>query len=326
MGHPPLQIQQSILAGTKRVVDLASFVRIDLGALYGLAKQYPTEPAQAPAWDTDRHFSDGTADTAQWVFVLDSLNFSFWPDPGEPRWGVEWNGALQSGYWALACSLKRAMQNGVPITDAKFLEAMTEEQLSAILAGAGRAPLLGKRAEVLREVGRVLTNGFGGTIVNLLNAANHSAQQVVHLLSSNFPSFCDTAVYRGEAVWFLKRAQIFVSDLWGTFGGIGFGHFTDLESLTAFADYRLPQLLRQHGILHYADELAERVDNNIEIPAGSDEEIEIRAATIQAVEGMRQSLERDGRGVPSYMLDWWLWGSPHPQHSRPHHRTRTIAY
>lgn len=40
---------------------------------------------------------------------------------------------------------------------------------------------------------------------------------------------------RGREVWLLKRAQIFVGDVWGAFGGRGCGAFHDIGCLTAFA-------------------------------------------------------------------------------------------
>ena len=39
-------------------------------------------------------------------------------------------------------------------------------------------------------------------------------------------------------VYFLKRAQIFVADVWHRFEGRGYGEFHDIDSLTMFADYR----------------------------------------------------------------------------------------
>ena len=36
-------------------------------------------------------------------------------------------------------------------------------------------------------------------------------------------------------VFFYKRAQIFVADLWGAFHGMGLGEFADIAELTMFA-------------------------------------------------------------------------------------------
>ena len=102
----------------------------------------------------------------------------------------------------------------------------------------------------------------------------------------------------------------------------------DLELLTAFADYKVPQVLRQHGILTYSPELAATIAAHRLIPPESDEELEIRAATIWAVELLRQALTRRGVEMPSYAIDWALWqsGQSLPASSEPYHRTLTVFY
>lgn len=56
-----------------------------------------------------------------------------------------------------------------------------------------------------------------------------------------------------------KRAQIFVGDVWGAFGGLGPGAFRDMGRLTTFADYRVPVVLRLMGVLRYSPALAAKV-------------------------------------------------------------------
>jgi hypothetical protein len=70
------------------------------------------------------------------------------------------------------------------------------------------------------------------------------------------------------------------------------------------------------------------VDNYVCFEPGSPEEIEIRAATIQAVETMRQSLANGRRSIPAFKLDWWLWtlGQDDSVREKPYHRTRTPFY
>ena len=127
---------------------------------------------------------------------------------------------------------------------------------------------------------------------------------------------------------FLKRAQILVSDLWGAFGGKGLGAFSDMASLTAFADYRIPQILRSLGVIVYTDELAEKIDRELPLPSGSPEEVEIRAATVQGVEAIVKALADIGVPALSFGVDWLLWHESHrPEHNRkPYHLTRTIFY
>jgi hypothetical protein len=85
--------------------------------------------------------------------------------------------------------------------------------------------------------------------------ANGSAVRLVELIIRYFPGFRDTAVYRGRLVHFYKRAQILVGDLWAAYGRplltgdpadlqkTIYG-FNDMDQLTMFADYRVPQILR----------------------------------------------------------------------------------
>jgi hypothetical protein len=129
-------------------------------------------------------------------------------------------------------------------------------------------------------------------------------------------------------VYFWKRAQIFVADLYHAFAGKGWGAFKDVERLTAFADYKLPQVLRQLGVITYHPELARRIDQRELLPAGSEEEVEIRATIIWAVEALREAFQQAGTAAVSMHVDQWLWrlGQLEAFRGRPYHRCRTIFY
>jgi hypothetical protein len=133
-------------------------------------------------------------------------------------------------------------------------------------------------------------------------------------------------------VHFYKRAQILVGDLWAAYGrSEDPAHpysFRDMAQLTMFADYRVPQILRHMGIMVYAPALAERVDSLGEVPFGSPEEVEIRAATVVAVERLQQCLRKEGRSLLVLEVDWllWQWGEAIKDDILPHHRTLTIYY
>ena len=121
-------------------------------------------------------------------------------------------------------------------------------------------------------------------------------------------------------------AQILVADLRGPFGGQGPGEFADLSWLTAFADYKLPQILWARGALRFHPRLAERIRAGEIIPRGSTEEVEIRALTVVAVEELRERLRRKGREILAFQVDWLLWNLAQEKLSVPHHRTLTWAY
>ena len=88
-----------------------------------------------------------------WIFVIDSLNFSFWPHSNQ---GYSINS--HTGYWALCAAINRALEKGIPITDPYFYAEISEQQFREIFStdGGNDMPLLEKRFDVLRESGRVL--------------------------------------------------------------------------------------------------------------------------------------------------------------------------
>ena len=99
------------------------------------------------------------------------------------------------------------------------------------------------------------------------------------------------------------------------------------------ADYRVPVVLREEGVLRYAPALAGAVDGRCELAAGGQEEVEIRAATVEAVERLSQRLAAQGRhgeaaALNSVVCDWALWeqGERNVASHRPHHRTLTVYY
>ncbi|KAK4574535.1 hypothetical protein LTR86_001376 [Recurvomyces mirabilis] len=73
------------------------------------------------------------------------------------------------------------------------------------------------------------------SVIRLIQKADHSAGKLVNLLAKHFPCFRDEARFDGRRVLFLKRAQIFVADLWAAFQGTGYGEFRDIGHLTMFA-------------------------------------------------------------------------------------------
>lgn len=67
---------------------------------------------------------------------------------------------------------------------------------------------------------------------------------------------------QGKRISFYKRAQILVADFWGVMEARGEGDITDMDWLTMFADYRVPQALVYLGALRYSDTLMQALKNS----------------------------------------------------------------
>ena len=293
---------------------LPEHVRVNSAAVAALAKEL--DAVAPPAWDEEHMHVDAKAvgvDTALlFCFVVDAINFCFWVRGDDDA--VE--------YFDLSTAVRRQVQGLTAAT----LQQITEDELNAWLAPPRkRWPLVHERVRALRELGHAL-HAFGPPRLWVEQARN-SAVTLCCLIVARLPMFRDETVLHGHRVVFLKRAQILVADIWGCLGRptAGLGSFADIASLTCFADYRVPQLLRDRGVLEYAAALAAKVDAREELAPGSEEEVAIRAATIVAVERVRAAMR-----VPliAVEVDWLLWqrGEKLRGALAPHHRTRTWFY
>lgn len=237
--------------------------------------------------------------TVDFVFTMDLLNFSFWSEEKDDskRFCIEYRGKRWTGYWSLVAALQRALDEKIPITTPDFWideEQCTDELLRHVFRSATdeEIPLFQERVQCLREAGEVLCNEFGGSFVNCIDDANFSAAGLVNLLTENFACFRDETRFNGKRVRLFKRAQILVADLWACFDGEDFGEFNDIDKITMFADYRIPQMLHQLGCLRLSPPLENHIRDLKMIPAGSNWEIELRGTSIWCVELIKREIEK----------------------------------
>jgi hypothetical protein len=314
----------SVAESAAFIVAHAVDVSIDSAAVARAKRSLRSHVAARPAWSSHA-LTPKTRDesTLQWIFVVDTLNFSFWTARGAVPFSCEGH----TGYWSLCAAVNRALREGVRLTDAEVMAEMTLAQMQAVFrpdAGAGPVPLLEERLAALREAGRVLREHYGGRVALLVAQAGGSAQQMLQLVTSRMSSYRDWCEHRGRRVWFLKRAQILVADIWAAFGGADYGRFDDINSVTMFADYRVPQLLCALGVLRYSPRLREAL--LAEEAIGAEWECEIRGASIHAVELLRD----DAAGCNAIEIDFYLWDEAKARGAQldqwPIHKKRTIYY
>ncbi|KAJ8262802.1 hypothetical protein COCON_G00152590 [Conger conger] len=372
----------------------------------------------APTFDSDLHIN--------WVFVVDTMNFSFWPDREDQQCTVTHRGSTYSGYMALCAAVTRAMDEGeehnqtalhettlavhllpcsstyslylltdtpltcstiavarqthctrkpshfqeksvrlglsaesralgpagvssagnhgdplagVPITDAAYMASVSLEALGRVLRSdtATPMPMLEERCRALNEGGALLLR-YGGSLRRFLAAGDaRDAPSLIRRIVDNLPSYRDEAQHEGKKIAFYKRAQILLADFWGIMEARGEGSIPDLDYLTMFADYRVPQALVYLGVLRYSDSLMSTLKEGALLPSGDRREVEIRGCSIWCVERIKTELwklveQRDGQRshINSALIDFYLW--PYAkEHSKemahiPIHHTRCIYY
>lgn len=299
-----------------------------------------------------------TRQCLNWIFIISALNFSFWSEREgtAERYGVEWRKGwgmeervVHTGYWSLVAAVNRALEENIPITDPAFYssEGLCPDSLIAYVFRAATQcresiPLLQERIAIMREVGSILCNNFNGSYLGFLASFHNrkygqgTALDLAEMVTHTFPSFRDEQWLNGRKVLFWKRAQILVAETWAafypeisTYQHPIFPNGPAITTLSMFADYRVPQILHHLRILEYPDSLAHKLRAGTYLTSGCREEISLRAASIVAVERVRNEIiclrEKSHQGsgeagcgnatgtgqhdeeVSSVLIDFYLW-------------------
>ncbi len=316
------EVLEAVRIGCEEVACRARFVRIRTERLRSYAREL-LEGSTPGGLDPAAHFLGHGEDTVAFFVVLDTINF------GSGCFPLLRKRPGSSGYFTIATSLTERFRTRGPWT-ADELAAMRPEECAAVFGQedgpADVQELMVWFARALRDLGHYVRS-FGGRCAGLVEAAGQSASTLVALLA-RMPLFRDVAWYRGVEVPFYKRAQLLASDLALAFEGREWGRFDDLDRLTMFADNLVPHVLRVDGVLEYDEGLLTRIERGDLIPAGSEEEVEIRACAVHAVEILVRECHALGAAMPSHRLDAVLWtrGQAARYKALPRHRTRTTAY
>ncbi|WP_229022836.1 queuosine salvage family protein [Actinomarinicola tropica] len=307
------------------VAERAAHVRIDPERLPDYARELSLSERGRVGSDPAHHALDDPEGTAAFVISLDAINFgSGWFPTIRKRPGM-------SGYHTIATAWREHVEaHGAPTAEA--LTALTRAEVCRIFDQVDdeddpATELMELFTSALNDLGAFVLEEADGSFLAVVEGAGGSAERLVTILD-RMPFFHDVAEYHGVDVPLYKRAQITAMDLHLAFGGEGPGRFDDIARLTMFPDNLVPHVLRIDGVLAFDDDLVHRIDAEELIAPGTDEEIEIRACGVHAVELLRDELERQGHHITSGELDTILWtmgGDPRYK-ARPRHRTRTVSY
>lgn len=203
-----------------------------------------------------------------------------------------------------------------------------------------------------------LAQKYDSSILTLIDEADGSAAKLVNMLAEDFDSFRDVHYFdgRSQPIRILKRAQILVADMWACFQGESYGNFYDIDKITMFADYRIPQILVSLGALYLSPSVASAIKGSKTIESGSSWEVQLRgmrclsfctipmpgpvtntptatACSIWCVELIRREIVRHhpGTHVNAILIDFFLYDTIKELEAAgkekfPHHRTRSIWY
>lgn len=302
-------------------------VRIDREAISRIENILSPDSEAAWRFSGVHHYTAEKDLAVRYVLCIGAINF-----------GSGYAGDLvriipNSTYYTMAEHLKNAVIRDRGILSADSLISLTTDDVCRLFHQDGNSSphargLMEEYRQSLNELGRWMRDEFQDDMDRLIADCSSAEQMLDRLLLME--RFRDVGEYRGEKVYFYKRAQLLIADFARIGREFGWWNVDGLSRLTIFADNAVAHVMRQLGVLVYSDSLAERIDNGEHLIQGEEAECEIRAASIVAGELLRDHVGTRMNWSTIFEIDYQLWEVSHDSQFRNpsirRHLTRTINY
>jgi len=313
-----------ILSNIKFVVDNADSVHINQEKITRLVEKFIEKEENYWLANPPFGFADLPIEKKLMVVVIfNASSFCYW---GNQYWNVTYKEKTYvRGSQGLIASIFRAHEEGHDILNPEFLAKLSKKDLEHILRANTKLALMDTRAEILNQLGAMLCQKFNGSILEMVEYSRWDAEKLLATIIQTFPLLQDSASYKSKEVLFHKKAQSMVDGISLALESSGLKSLTNISTLTALADYIIPNLLREIGVLEYTPRLSKIIDSQEQLPNDGADEIEIRASVVWAVELMRRELLERGVVTNAININNYLW-SIGRETTRPFHRTITSAY
>ena len=299
------------------VVDNSNYVKLHKDKINDFAETL--EESQYVHWSKELDFNLTEKEWILLATIVESMNFCFWK---KPRWNIDYKGERIKGSMGMYYSVFKQVENNKNFLNIDYLVNLTRDEFDKIFEGQEICPHLDKRYENFKQVVTYIKNN---NYYDELFAIKKDTDLIKYIVTT-FKCFDDKSEYKGKMIHIYKRATLLANDLYRLSETIR-KNINNVDNLTGCADYVLPQMFRDLGILEYNEELANMVDNEIEIPQNSEMEVELRAHTLYVIELLRKVLNSKGIKVNSVELDNIIWKKRKTLEKKTgYHHTVTIFY
>lgn len=240
---------EKILISCNFVVENAKHVSINEEAIDKFVNHF--EIQKLPHWLASNPFGlldFPIADIVNLLIIIGSIDCSFW---GEPKWSLvtEENKRVDGAFALIYALVKLRKEKGH-----LDFERIRFDEFKEILTGNVEIPLLKERYQVVLEISKIINEKMKGNFYSFVKDITLDTE-LFKLIIDSFSSFKDVRNYNGKMIFFYKLAQLVTSDIL---------HIRELKEninvdyshLVGCADYKIPQSLRNLGIIEYDKELS----------------------------------------------------------------------
>lgn len=321
--------ESPVLSSVLNVVDKFSNLSINENEIEKVADWLAYEEFTFPKNNEIRKNPD---DFIRVTMLINTLNFAFTDFVSSTKYEIQNDGSILSDSEAMFFQIHKTINSGTNLLDGNVMASIKLEQLKKIFTGNIEMPMLQERVEVLNSVGQTLVDKYECDWINFINDGPKKlysgGEGLIERLVTEFPRFDDSSNYKDINVKLYKLAQLAFWGIHGELSSSNYFKIDDMNSMSAFADYIVPVALNLMKIVSYEEELDVKIKKGVLIERDSNEEIEIRAASIYATAKLTELINArrpEDKLIIIPQLDYRLWKHYHATHS-PHHLTQTIMY
>ena len=318
-----------VLSTVSKAVDQLEHLSINIDSIESVADWLAYEEFPFPNSSAVR---DNADDFIRATMFMNTLNFAFTDFDKSIKYEINEDGKIFSDSEAMYFQVNNAISSGIKLTDGNEMASISLQKLENIFVGNIPMPMLKERVEILNEVGQKLVDNYEGDWINFINNGPKklysNGDGLIERLINEFPRFDDSSQFKGINVNFYKLAQLAFWVIHSELSGSNYFKIEDMSSMTAFADYIIPVALNLKKITTYSPQLDQKIINGDLIERDSNEEIEIRIASIYATALLTERINErrpENKAIIIPQLDFRLWKNYHATHY-PHHLTYTTMY
>lgn len=303
----------------KYIVDNSKYVSINYNSIDTFIKEMGKINYTHWSKNTDLNLNE-----KEWIilsFLIESMNFCFW---NKPKWKIETSDGIVSGSSALFYIFINEVKKNKDFLIIDNLEKINFKKFKTIFnKNDSFCQFLKERYINFKEVLKNIKEKDFFTELY----SNESDIELVNYIVKKFKSFDDKSIYKGKVIHFNKRATLLANDLYNV-SNILKAKIKNVDNLSGCADYGIPRIFRDFGLLVYNEKLSNIVDKEKQISHDSEMEVEIRGNMLYLIELIKEKLIDKDIIINSIELDniiWWMYKKNVSFKSNVHH-TITIYY
>ena len=304
-----------IIESSKFVIENAKYIKINSDEIKKFAENIKQVNIQNWLFNLPFNLLDENIDTIiEFLLYFEAIDFSFW---GNPKWEIQTEKGKQDGSIALMYAMLKYIKEN------KNFDNITKEKFGKYLKGNIEIPLFKERYNILKNINNVVKEKMNGSFYKAIYNLK-TDEELFDFIINNFKDFEDIRNYKGKTIYFYKLAQLLTSDIL---------HMrekkenikVDYSHLVGCSDYKIPQGLRALNLVSYNEELANLVDNKIELKQNSKYEVEIRATVVYVINKIKELLDNKINAID--LNDYiWLMSKNKDLPKKPYHLTRNTNY